>query len=392
MDLIDQLFTLSSKIQKSRDFIQTEEATKNAFVLPFISALGYDVFNPMEVVPEFTADVGIKKGEKVDYAIFRDGKPIILFECKKCNSKLDASCASQLYRYFSVTEARIGILTDGITYQFYTDLEEPNKMDAKPYMEFDLLDIQETLIPELKKLMRSSFNLEQTLNAASELKYSKEIRRVLAEELNSPSEEFVRFFTSKVYSGKFTQKVRDQFTDIVKRALHQFIADRINERIKTALNSEAAANKAEEMKEQPAGAPPAPPSEQEEKLTTTVEELEGYYIIKSILRDVIDPKRIAHRDTQSYFGILLDDTNRKPICRLHFNRAQKYLGLFDTNKSEEKVAIETLNDLYNFADRIKATALSYDGMKVSTPMTDGAVGEAPTAAMPVPVPPEAVGN
>lgn len=367
MDLIDQLFSLSTKIQKAKDFILTEEATKNAFVLPFINALGYDVFNPLEVVPEFTADVGIKKGEKVDYAIFRDGKAIILFECKKCNSKLDSSCASQLYRYFSVTEARIGVLTDGIVYQFYTDLDEPNKMDVKPFMEFDLLDIQEVLVPELKKLTRSSFSLEETLTAASELKYTKEIRKFLVDELNSPSEEFVRFFTTKVYSGRFTQSVREQFTDIVKRALHQFIADRINERIKTALNSEESVKVQE--KDLPDTSAETQGDGKDDRIVTTEEELEGFYIVKSIVREVIDPNRITHRDTLNYFGILLDDTNRKPICRLHFNRSQKLIGLFDANKVEERFPIDTLNDIYQYGDRLKTTALGYDGVKVTTPIT-----------------------
>jgi predicted type IV restriction endonuclease len=99
--------------------------------MPFISALGYDVFDPVEVIPEFTADVGIKKGEKVDYAIKQDGKIIMLFECKCCNGSLDDCHASQLYRYFSVTEARIAVLTDGIIYRFYTDIEQPNKMDPQ---------------------------------------------------------------------------------------------------------------------------------------------------------------------------------------------------------------------------------------------------------------------
>jgi hypothetical protein len=125
--------------------IQTEEATKNAFILPFIGILGYDVFDPSEVVPEFTADVGTKKGEKVDYAIIRDKKVIMLFECKACDANLDESHASQLYRYFSVTESRIGVLTNGILYRFYTDLEEPNKMDSKPFMELNIIEIQEPL-------------------------------------------------------------------------------------------------------------------------------------------------------------------------------------------------------------------------------------------------------
>lgn len=169
-----------------------------------------------------------------------------------------------------------------------------------------------------------------------------------------------------MYSGRFTQSVREQFTDIVKRALHQFIADRINERIKTALTSEEAV-KGQEAKEQTEPTSDNQVERRQDKIVTTEEELEGFYIVKSILRDVIDPKRIVYRDTINYFGILLDDTNRKPICRLHFNRAQKYIGLFN-DKIEERISVDALNDIYKYADRLKSTALSYEGMKVSGPL------------------------
>jgi hypothetical protein len=235
MDFIEVLQNISSKIIKQKSLISTEEATKNAFVMPFISALGYDVFDPTEVIPEFTADVGIKKGEKVDYAIKQDGKIIMLFECKCCNVSLDDCHASQLYRYFSVTEARIAALTDGIIYRFYTDIEEPNKMDLKPFMEFNMLDIQESLVAELKRLTKQAFNLEAILTVASELKYTREIRRILNEQLNAPSEEFVKFLAAQVYPGKLTLAVREQFAGITKRAFAQFINERITERLRSAM-------------------------------------------------------------------------------------------------------------------------------------------------------------
>ncbi len=118
MDLIDKLKTLSLKISKQLNVLQTEEATKNALVMPFMSALGYDVFDPTEVTPELVADVGTKKGEKVDYAIFKEGKLIIIFECKKYGTDLSEEHLSQLYRYFSVSETRFAVLTDGILYRF----------------------------------------------------------------------------------------------------------------------------------------------------------------------------------------------------------------------------------------------------------------------------------
>ena len=148
MEFAERLAALALKVKNQREAIQTEEATKNAFIMPFISTiLGYDVFNPLEVVPEFTADVGVKKGEKIDYAIMRDGEVQILIECKKSTEALRIEHASQLYRYFAVTNARIAVLTNGESYHFYTDLDAPNRMDDKPFLVLDLSDIDETLLP-----------------------------------------------------------------------------------------------------------------------------------------------------------------------------------------------------------------------------------------------------
>lgn len=131
--------------------------------MPFINLLGYDVFNPTEVVPEFTADVGTKQGEKVDYAIFKDDEVIMLIECKKYGADLSEVHTSQLYRYFSVAHARIAVLTDGVLYRFYTDLEESNIMDTKPFLEFNMLDVQPPLVSELKRFTKPAFDLNEPL-------------------------------------------------------------------------------------------------------------------------------------------------------------------------------------------------------------------------------------
>ncbi len=360
MDFIENLQALSTKIQKQRDAIQTEEATKNAFILPFINALGYDIFDPTEVVPEYTADVGIKKGEKVDYAILRDGKVIMLFECKSCNNTLDSNHASQLYRYFSVTAVRIAVLTDGITYRFYTDIEEPNKMDAKPFMELNMLDIQEPLVAELKRLTKQAFNIDEIITIAGEMKYTREIKRVLSEQLVAPYDEFVRFLASHVYQGKLTQSVREQFKDITKRAFSQFINERINDRLRSAMAEASGASQSTgQVQKLTADVTPEPVST-DSRIETTEDEMQAFYIIRAILYANVDPARVVHRDTQSYFGILLDDTNRKPLCRLHFNTKQKKIGLFNMDKQEEIVPIENLNDIYKLSDRLKATLLLYE--------------------------------
>jgi predicted type IV restriction endonuclease len=237
-DFIDKIRELSARIPKQLDPIQTEEATKNVLVMPFISALGYNVFDPTEVTPELCADVGVKKGEKVDYAILREGKPIILFECKHHAADLGKVHASQLYRYFSVTEARFSVLTNVLVYWFYTDLQAPNKMDERPFFEFNMLDIKEFAVEELKKFSKSIFDLDYILNTASELKYTREIKRLLLDQMQEPTDEFVRFFASRVYSGRMTQGVREQFAQLTKQAFKQLLNDQINERLKTALASD----------------------------------------------------------------------------------------------------------------------------------------------------------
>jgi len=354
MDLIDQLQTLAGRIEKQLPHITTEEATKNAFVMPFIQALGFDIFDPTEVVPEFTADVGSKKGEKVDYAIYIGGKLAILFECKHCNANLKEVHASQLRRYFHVTEARIGVLTNGHSYYFYSDLEKPNIMDEKPFMEINLRDLDPQFIPELKKLAKTTFELDKMLTTANELKYIRAIKNLLVEEMNVPSVDFVRYIAGKVYSGMKTQQVLDQFSPIVKNAIKHFVNDQISERLKTAMitQDEPKGNSDQEslVEETPGG---------ETGVVTTQEELEGYYVIRAILRQVIDVNRVVMRDTKSYFGILLDDNNRKPICRLHFNTTQKYLGTIGADKKETKNAITSLDEIYNFSDQIKAAVGFY---------------------------------
>jgi predicted type IV restriction endonuclease len=358
MDFVDRIRELASRLPVQLEHIRTEEATKNALVMPFINALGYNVFNPLEVTPELIADVGTKKGEKVDYAVLKDGKPIMLFECKMCTSDLDQVHASQLYRYFSVTETRIGVLTNGTVYRFFSDLEAPNKMDSKPFLEVDLRSLDEGILAELKKFSKSAFELGTILSSASELKYTREIKRVMAQEIQQPSEEFVRFFGSRVYEGRFTQAVREQFTEIVRRALKEFISERVSDRLKSALANEAESSRSvEEPQLQGASADQG----QDARVETTEDELEGYRIVRAIVSEVVAPGRVFLRDQQSYCSVLLDDNNRRPICRLRFNASRKYIGLFDENKTETRVPIESLPQIFQHGPQLKATVLRYFG-------------------------------
>jgi predicted type IV restriction endonuclease len=353
MDLIDHLNQIASKIAKQKNLIATEEATKSAFIMPFIASLGYDVFDPEEVIPEFTADIGIKKGEKVDYAISVGGKISILIECKMVDAKLDAHNESQLHRYFHATEARIGVLTDGIIYKFYTDLDEPNKMDNKPFLEFSVVHVDEIILGELKKFTKAAFNIDDVLSSASELKYTKIIKNLINEQLVNPSDEFVKFVLGTAYPGRITAQVKEQFIPVIAKAFQHFINDKLNDRLKSALSIDVpimSSNQAESGSVENAD---------ENKIVTTQEELEGFYAIKSILKGVVNLSRVVHRDTQSYFGILLDDNNRKPIARLYFNGSKKYLSVFTSDKKEEKIPVATVDDIFEHKEEIIASANVY---------------------------------
>ena len=358
MDFKDEIKQFGDRTEKLKGQIHTEEATKNAFIMPFIKALGYDVFNPLEVVPEYVADIGIKKGEKVDYAILKDGQPTILVECKHWSENLDVH-NSQLFRYFHTTKAKFGLLSNGIIYRFYTDLVEKNKMDEKPFLEFNVTDIKDNQIEELKKFHKSYFDIDNIVNTASELKYMNELKTFINVEFQNPTEGFVKHFAKQAYPGVLTAKLMEQFTALTKKSIQQYINDLITERLKSALKKE----NADEQKTMEQDAVLAAEASTESKVETTVDELESFMIVKTILRQKISSSRISFRDAQSYFAILLDDNNRKTICRLYLNSNKKYFAFIDDQKKEVKNEITTLDDIFNFAELLHQIVTNYDAEK-----------------------------
>lgn len=352
MEFQDNIRNLANRVNTLKENISTEEATKNAFIMPFLQALGYDVFNPLEVVPEYITDIGTKKGEKIDYAIFKDGHPIILIECKHWQKNLVLH-DGQLLRYFHVSKAKFGILTNGIQYRFYTDLDEANKMDSKPFLEFNITDIRDLQLDKLKAFHKSHFDLEKILSTANEMKYMNAIKVVLHDELMNPSSEFVQFLVKKVYDGRLTAKLIEQFTEIVKRTGFQYISDAVNDRLKAAMlkDNDATTQENEESSTSDSGT--------KNNIETTVEELEAFYTVKAIMREVVESSRITYRDAQSYFAVFFDDNNRKPICRIQLGATKKFLIIFNEEKKEMKHEIASIDDIYKFADQLKKTSTYY---------------------------------
>lgn len=346
MGFNEDLLQLSERIINAKEKIMTEEATKMSMIVPFFQTLGYDVFNSNEFCPEYTADVGIKKGEKVDYAIIQNDEPIILIECKWCGDDLEKH-SSQLFRYFSTTPAKFGILTNGLLYKFYTDLDESNKMDLTPFLEVNMADLKEAILNELKKFCKSNFDKEKIFSTASELKYSNMIKDVLKAELEEPSEDFTRFFLSKIYEGLKNQKTIDKFKPIVKKSFNSFINEIMNQKISSALNTE---NSKEE-----------PPVEETPpiKVVTTQTEIEAFYIIRGILAEITSVNDIVYRDAESYFAILYKDNNRKPICRMFLDGKRKQIHIPNDDKTFSKYNIDSLNDIYQYKKELISATQRY---------------------------------
>lgn len=345
MALSEEVYKLASRVSELRDIIETEEATKTAFIVPFIhKVLGYDTTDPREVIPEFTADVGVKKGEKVDYAIKSGDDFRFIIECKKIGEPLNINHASQLLRYSNVTDTEFAILTNGEVYQFYAKLDKAGRMDEKPFMTLNLASIDERLFPHLEKCTKSAFDAGTITAAAEELKYLSEIKSIIASDFKTPSEEWVRYLTRQVANKRMTEKTLSQFTRVIQSATAQFLKDEVNRRLKTA----------QEIETEPEQEEISPSDEPTSDIITTEEELEAYAIIRAIGCRVVPVDDISLRDGKTYCAIFYQDNNRKPIARLWFNHLPLRLGLFDEEKAETKHDLDSISDIYRYADEIAA--------------------------------------
>ena len=359
MDFMDRVKAFAANVPQKLDSIKTEEATKHFLIMPFIQQiLGYDAFNPNEVMPEYDANVGASTKYKLDYAIFQDGHPVILIECKCYGNDFDKDREwSQLFSYFMATDARIGVLTDGVIYKFYADLEKPNKMDKTPFLELNLLNFNESVIKELSKLTKSTFDTEQAITFASELKYVGGIKTLLKQQLEFPSDDFVRYFFKELCpENKFIGQLKEDFLGYTLRAIEEFIREEIENLLDEAVRPKSKPEPEIEITES---------EEISDNLEFTEDEREGYYILRAILSSIVSPSRITHRDTASYCNILLDDNGRKQIVRLHFNNPNnKRLEIYSMdnngNKVSEKTSIDDLNEIYQYADQFKAIVSAYE--------------------------------
>jgi len=313
-------------VEERKVHINNEELTKQSIIIPFLQLLGYDVFNPLEVKPEYVADFGKKKGEKVDYAVFKNNNPIMFIEAKAINEKLENHDA-QLSRYFnSSPEVRLGILTNGIRYKFFTDLNENNIMDNLPFYEFDLENLKDSDIEVLQKFRKDFFEVENMISFAEELVYMSNLQKNLKELFRNPSDDFVRFLIKDFSDTRITINVIDRFRPVVKKAISMTLldivsqgilkgGDEVEENIKE-IKSQDETEKLDEAQKDIEG---------KRKIITTEEELIIYDNIKNMLlqanKDISD---INYKDTTGYFGIFIRTVNRWFI-RISLDYSIKYV-------------------------------------------------------------------
>jgi len=350
MDFSARVKDLAGRSKHASMHALTEEATKTSVVLPLIQTLGFDVFNLNEVVPEFVADVGLKKGEKVDFALKIDGKLVALVEVKPVTMSLGSAQFSQLYRYFATTSVRLGILTNGREIWFFSDVDEPNKMDKKPFFTFDLQTADDAKITDLARFQKHSFSIETILETASNLKYASAAGAYLKKQLTNPDEDFLKIVGRHIYDGMLTKSVVEQLRPAIQASLDEVIRDRIQSKLNVAFRADPPAT----------GELAAKPGDAEPEIVTTEDELQAFLIVRAIAARWIDVERITLRDSKTYCSVFADNNNRKPICKLYFNaKTARYIGLFDAEKVEERVQIGSLTDIYKHATRIEAAVKAY---------------------------------
>ncbi|RYG85135.1 MAG: restriction endonuclease, partial [Alphaproteobacteria bacterium] len=344
MSFREDVADLAKRAISAQTVAQTEEATKNAIVMPFLRVLGFDVFDPTQIIPEYVADVGLKKGEKIDYAAKIGDRIEYLVEAKSVSTNLRDAQYSQLFRYFHTCDANIGILTNGLHIWFFTDLDAPNKMDPKPFFKFDLAAYDDNDLRELEKFHKANFSIEKIKSAAESLKYLRGAMNFIEAQWANPDEEFVRLVAKGFYEGQLRSSVVDGLKPIVRRAFDDVFRQRALKRIDVAFDS---------------GDEPNLEPVDETKIETTPDEMQGFMIVRAIAAEVTPVSRIVMRDAQSYCAVLFDDNNRKPIVRLHFNGKTKFVTVFGADKEGVRHDVTGVEDIFRLREPIRAVVASY---------------------------------
>ncbi len=348
MEIGEAVNNVAKRVLEQVPYVQSEEATKLAMINPFIrEVLDYDTTDLTQVQPEFTADIGIKQGEKVDYALMHDGEPMILIEAKVTGTPLDKTEPSHLFRYFAALDtARFGIYTDGLRYLFYTDIDKPNLMDTKPFLVLDLNEVKPEVVEQVGRFVRTEFDAEAIRDSADGLKYVEALQKVIDREFHNPSDEFVRFLMSDVYEGPKTQRAVETFREYTENALKSFVEVNLRARLTAAFGGDV-------------GKPKATASEAEKENGVTSTEVKAFLIIKALLHDVIEVGRLHLVDRESYSSILIDGSSRKLVCHLRLRDrpfAIDLLSMVDGKRLRRRARLQSVDDIYVHEPTLEARA------------------------------------
>jgi hypothetical protein len=297
--------SIAAYVKRVRDLAEhvrgNEQATKQSLIGPLLTLLGYDLTDPRECVPEYRVDFGKERSVKpIDWAFYQNGQPIFFVEAKEVSKRL-SGYDEQLADYFAkAPEAKLGILTNGVQWRFFTDVVNPNIMDREPFLKWDVLSDEEPPHDFLTVLQKSQYNAELVRAFARR----KRAQNLLVEELNrllEPSSEFVRLAIANIETRKLTESVLETWKPVLANAINEWARQRA---LTTILNDPSA---------QRIGSPEA----QAPKIETTKEELDGFAITQRLLGE---SRPVAYEDTVAYFKVHLPERNSWVVCRFYFGR------------------------------------------------------------------------
>lgn len=306
-----------------------EEATKQALILPFLQVLGYDIYNPTELVPEYKA--GWANKEKVDYAVFIDEKPAIFIEAKAFGEKL-INYDAQLAKYFNSTpDVKIAIITDGITYKFFTDGQQLNIMSEDPLFEFNIEELKKQDYEVLDRLRKDNFEVDSIITEAENLFYLNGFMKRLKQNFNNPGEDFIKFVASDIYPSRMTSKALERLQPLVKQAVSTTLVAMVSKGLTHSIDEEDSEDDAPASEEG---------SKNESKIKTTEQELEAYNAIVQIIEGEFGSEHeINYKDTQSYFSVQMQKPSRW-FCRLHFNNLKRIYVAFRIPEEAAKALVD----------------------------------------------------
>jgi len=327
------LESLALEIKEKKINISNEQETKQHLIIPFIKLLGYDTFNPLEFKLEFTADFGMKKGEKVDYAILKDNKPIIFIEAKPVNEILDKVDA-QLSRYFNAfSETRFSIITNGEEYRFFSDTQKQNVMDKTPFLTVNFSNLKESDFQNLVQFKKENYNEENLCNIAQELHDITTINTLLKNLIKNPTDDFIKFLIRAAMPEKtITTKFLERMNPIVKKAISTSILESTEVRIKDQQkDSQKIPTVKDGKKEKPISSPiPETKSIQPDLIKSTEltdEELKSFETVKTILKKAgRDISNLTSKDTIYYFSIN-NGLTTKWFLRLYLSENKKSINV-----------------------------------------------------------------